>query len=201
MAIITFDCDEVLADLVKAMLERHDNTFFGVPLAWDDIVDYYIEYLPQFQDNKVSFAEAKHLFDETILDHGRVQPVAGMPALVADLKRQWHELYVITARGDELTTATINWIDQHYHGMFNDIILANHYNENKQCKGDLCHYVWSQLMVEDTIHNTEKVIAKNIPVIMPEKPWNKKYIATSDLIHKASDAEQIGQILVEKGFL
>jgi hypothetical protein len=37
MAVITFDCDEVLADLMKGMLRRHDNRFFGIPLVWDDM--------------------------------------------------------------------------------------------------------------------------------------------------------------------
>lgn len=56
-------------------------------------------------------------------------------------------------------------------------------------------------MIEDTIHNAEKVSAQNVPVIMPEKPWNALYVATSPLIHKASDYKQIEQILIEKGFL
>ena len=55
-------------------------------------------------------------------------------------------------------------------------------------------------MIEDTIHNAEKIIGKNIPVIMPDKPWNTLY-TPSPLIHKATDHIQIQQILVEKGFL
>jgi len=55
-------------------------------------------------------------------------------------------------------------------------------------------------MIEDTIHNAEKISAKNIAVIMPEKPWNMHY-ASSPLIHKATDHTHIQQILVEKGFL
>lgn len=56
-------------------------------------------------------------------------------------------------------------------------------------------------MIEDTIHNAEKVSAQNVPVIMPEKPWNALYVPSSTIIHKASDPGQIEQILVEKGFL
>jgi uncharacterized HAD superfamily protein len=201
MAVITFDCDEVLADLVKGMLCRHDNRFFGVPLVWDDIVDYYIEHLPQFKEHSISFDQAKQLFDEIIMDHKWVQPVEGMPALVSDLKRQGHELYVITARGDELTDATMTWIQTHYPDMFSDVILANHYNQkNKQCKGDLCHYLGSQIMIEDTMHNTQKVIAKNIPVIMPEKPWNKQY-ANDHRVYKAQDTDHIKELLIGKGLL
>jgi len=200
MAVITFDCDEVLADLIKGILSHHDNRFFGVPLLWDDIVDYYIEHLPQLKEHNISFDQTKQLFDDIIINHQRIQPIEGMPGLVTDLKRQGHELYVITARGDDLQEATIAWIEKHYSNIFSDIILANHYNENPRCKWDLCSYLWSQLMIEDTIHNAEKVSGKNVPVIMPEKPWNMRY-ASSPLIHKATDHAHIQQILVEKGFL
>jgi len=200
MAVITFDCDEVLADLVKAMLKYNDNTFFGVPMVWDDIVDYYIENLPQFAGKNISFDDGKHLFDETILDHKRIQPVEGMTTIVSNLKRQGHELYVITARWDELSDATTQWIEKHYPGMFSDIILANYYNEKKKCKWDICHYLWSELMFEDTIHNSEKVVAKDISVIMPTKPWNKHYMS-GNKIHKVDHVDQMEEILVEKGFL
>ena len=202
MAVITFDCDEVLADLVKAVLHRNNNSILWVPLQWDDIADYFIENMPQFREKNVSFLEAKALFDAVILDHGHVEPIAGMQSLIGSLKRQGHELYVITARGDELYDATIAWLDSHYSGMFSDIVLTNHYDKaKKQCKGDVCEYLWSQLMVEDTIHNSEKVIAKDIPVVIPHKPWNRDYRPVSDLIHKADDARHIEQILVEKGLL
>jgi phosphoglycolate phosphatase-like HAD superfamily hydrolase len=201
MAIITFDCDEVLAELVRSMLHRHDNTFLGIPLEWHEITDYYLENVPKIKEQNVSFATAKKIFDDAILDHDAINPVLGMPDIVRSLKQQWHELYVITARGDDLQEATIAWIEKHYPKMFSDIILANHYNENHRCKWDLCSYLWSQLMIEDTIHNAEKVSAQNVPVIMPEKPWNALYVATSPLIHKASDYKQIEQILIEKGFL
>lgn len=201
MAIITFDCDEVLAELVRSVLHRHDNTFLWIPLEWHEIVDYYLENIPKIKDQNVSFAMAKKVFDDIILDHATISPALGMQDIVAALKRQWHELYVVTARSDDLQEATTQWIEQHYPTMFSDIIFANHYGENSRCKWDICSYVWSQLMIEDTIHNSEKIIGKNIPVIMPDKPWNTLYIPSSPLIHKASDYKQIEQILVEKGFL
>lgn len=201
MAIITFDCDEVLAELVKSMLHRHNNTFLWIPLEWHEINDYYLENVEKIKEHNVSFAAAKQLFDHAILDHAAVNPVAGMQDIVRDLKRQWHELYVVTARADDLQEATVQWIQQHYPNMFSDIIMANHYNENKRCKWDICTYIWSQLMIEDTIHNAEKVSAQNVPVIMPEKPWNALYVPSSTIIHKASDPGQIEQILIEKGFL
>ncbi len=200
MAIITFDCDEVLAELIKSMLDRHNNTFLWIPLAWDEIVDYYVENIPKIKEQKISFDASKQVFDEVILDHGTISPVAGMDAIVRGLKNQWHELYVITARGDELQEATIQWIETHYPKMFSDIILANHYNENSRCKWDICHYLWSELMFEDTIHNSEKIIAKDIPVIMPNKPWNKGYESGNN-IHKVDRVEQMKEILVKKGFL
>lgn len=200
MAIITFDCDEVLAELVKSMLHRHNNTFMGIPLERHEIADYYLENIPKIKEHNISFDAAKSIFDDAILDHHAINPVTGMQDIVAALKQQWHQLYVITARGDDLTQATIDWIENHYPKMFNDIILANHYNENHRCKWDICSYLWSQLMIEDTIHNAEKIIGKNIPVIMPEKPWNMHY-ASAELIHKATDHTQIQQILVQKGVL
>lgn len=201
MAIVTFDCDEVLAELVKSILHRHDNTFLGIPLQWHEIADYYLENIPKIKEHNISFATAKSIFDDAILDHETINPVAGMSDIVNALKQQWHELYVITARGDDLQDATVTWIEKHYPHMFSDIIFANHYNDNPRCKWDICTYVWSQLMIEDTIHNAEKVSAQNVPVIVPEKPWNRKYTAMNTLIYKASDPTHIEQILVEKGFL
>lgn len=200
MAIITFDCDEVLAELVRSLLHRHNNTFLGVPLERHEIVDYYLENIPKIKEYDISFATAKSVFDEVILDHGAINPIVGMQDIVASLKQQWHQLYVVTARADELQESTIQWIENHYPKMFNDIILANHYNENHRCKWDICEYLWSQLMIEDTIHNAEKIIGKNIPVIMPDKPWNMHY-TPSPLIHKVTDHIQIQQILLEKWFL
>jgi len=49
MAILTFDCDEVLAQLISYLLEHHDNTFLGVPLTWDEIGHYHLENIPKVQ--------------------------------------------------------------------------------------------------------------------------------------------------------
>lgn len=88
MAIITFDCDEVLAELVRSMLHRHDNTFLGIPLEWHEITDYYLENVPKIKEQNVSFATAKKIFDDAILDHDAINPVLGMPDIVRSLKQQ-----------------------------------------------------------------------------------------------------------------
>ena len=88
MAILTFDCDEVLAELVRSVLHRHDNTFLGIPLEWHEIDDYYLENIPKIRDQKISFDTAKNVFDTVILDHQAINPVAGMQDIVRALKQQ-----------------------------------------------------------------------------------------------------------------
>jgi len=202
MAILTFDCDEVLAQLISYLLEHHDNTFLGVPLTWDEIGHYHLENIPKVQATWVSFNEWKKVFDDILLNHSvkKVNPVIWMQDIVSSLKKNGHELYVVTARWDDVNQVTLDRIEKHYPKMFSDVVFANHYNDKIVSKGEICKYLNSQLMFEDTIHNAEKIIGKNIPVIMPDKPWNTLY-TPSPLIHKATDHIQIQQILVEKGFL
>ena len=88
MAILTFDCDEVLAELVRSVLHRHDNTFLGIPLEWHEIDDYYLENIAKIRDQNISFDTAKNVFDAAILDHQAINPVAGMQDIVRALKQQ-----------------------------------------------------------------------------------------------------------------
>ena len=88
MSIITFDCDEVLAELVRSLLHRHNNTFLGIPLQWHEISDYYLENIPKIKDQNISFDTAKNVFDTAILDHGAINPIVGMQDIVSALKAQ-----------------------------------------------------------------------------------------------------------------
>lgn len=203
MSIITFDCDEVLAELSRYMLEHHDNTFLWVPLTWDEIVHYHFENIPKIQATGANFHEGKKVFDDILLNHSveKVVPVIGMQDIVWELKKKGHELYVVTARWDDINQVTLDWIEKHYPGMFSDVVFANHYNDKMVSKGEICRYLDSKLMFEDTIHNAESVAAENIPVIMPAKPWNTDYVDQHQHIIKVASPNEMKQILMRKWFL
>lgn len=203
MAIITFDCDEVLAELVRYLLKHHDNTFLWVPLNRDEIVDYHLENIPKIQELGVHFNEWKEIFDDILINHSveKVSPVIWMQDIVSWLKKQWHELYIVTARWDEVNQVTLDRTEKYYPGMFSDVVFANHYNDKIVSKGEICKYLNSQLMFEDSIHNAESVAAENIPVIMPAKPWNADYIDQHEHIIKVQSHDEMSVILRDKGFL
>lgn len=203
MAIITFDCDEVLAELVTYLLEHHDNTFLGVPLTWDELTHYHLENIPKIKETWINFNEWKKVFEDILINHSvdKVVPVFWMPDIVSSLKRQWHQLYVVTARADDINQVTLDWLEKHYPGMFSDVVFANHYNDRMISKGEICKYLNSKLMFEDTIHNAENVAAENIPVIMPAKPRNADYIDQHQHILKVENLSQMKDILMKKGFL
>ena len=136
MAIITVDCDEVLADTTRALLSYHHNVFCGIPLVWEDISNYHFEYLPQMIAGGLDRDMAAVMFNTFIAEQSleKVQPLPYIYDILFDLKKQGHTLYVITARHDAVKDVTLQRLDKHFPALFHDVVFTNYFTDAYTCK-------------------------------------------------------------------
>ena len=104
-----------------------------------------------------------------------MKPIEGAVEGIKEL-RENNELYIVTGRSSHTKETTYHQIISYFNDRFKEIHLSefNPYIGFKTPKFQFCKQIGIELMIED-IASTALEISKqcNIPVIMPNYPWNK----------------------------
>lgn len=94
---------------------------------------------------------------------------------VYSLSRMNKVLHVITARNEhDHKKDTGMWIQKYFPEIHQSHIhFANHHSEQNVPKYILCQSYGITLMIDDGLHNAEKLAENGIECILLDKPWNQ----------------------------
>jgi hypothetical protein len=162
---IAIDLDEVLVPFLKPLAQyhrrelpsgRHSYVFRKVfdcshEEAQEMIYDYYKS--PEF------------LFEK---------PILGAQRAMATIRPQVEKMYVVTGRQNAAREQTELWIDRHFPGVFDDVILTNTYTEHQIEKVDICRALSIGCLIDDSLDTCKDF-------------WENKMLA----VHFVGDGEKV----------
>lgn len=171
--IIGFDLDDVLLNFNDALFPYH-NKRFGTNYNRTHIKTFDLGELWQCSREEV---EKRILDFYHSQEHHEALPVEGAIEVINNLKDR-HDLFVITARPEELKHETLSWLEQHFPKMFKAVHFTNHFHgsNNRRAKGDVCLEIGVETFIEDSLHNANDVARLGIPVLLLDAPWNQEEI-------------------------
>lgn len=190
--IIGIDMDEVLAELVDYALEHHDYKIKWKIIKREDIIDYYIHHLVDYDLN---IEDALDWFKTALFSDNKTLKIKPVIWAIDKLKEHislWYSFKIVTARdGDLFWTYTKKWIKKHYPWIFEDIIFANHFSKKEKSKSQICIENNIFHMVEDNIDYALDLANSWIITFLIEKPWNKYRKETHSNIIKVKSWSEI----------
>lgn len=174
--IIAIDIDDVLSESVKDII-KYSNEHWGLSLKFKDYNEHFgIMW-------KVDHIEAKRRLDEYI-NSGVIFKYDHLKyafSVLNNLKKKY-KLVIITSRQRSLKEGTISWINEHFHGLFNeeDINFAGIWDnvDNKDTatvtKADISKRLKVDYLIDDQIKYCIGAVEVGIKVLLfGDYPWNK----------------------------
>ena len=169
---IGIDFDETVADSIKAIIALH-NEQYGTDYKKEEVTEYRVENVwggttEEWGAKLDDFLSAKNA--------KRLDPVPGAIPAIDALKSAGHELYIVTARGDEGVEATELWLEKHLPATFKGVHYGHGRSDDpakKREKADICRELGVELMIEDHIEVAKKCAAEGTKVLLLDQPWNQ----------------------------
>jgi uncharacterized HAD superfamily protein len=165
---IALDADDVLFPFVPHFC-KFLNWKYNLNLAEKDVHTYQM-----WKVYKVPMQQAIDDIDEFSETPAfkRIIPYKNSVEGVKQLK-ELDTLALVTSRRSRYKQYTENQIDNFFPGLFSQVLLGNSFPKSGKeiTKRELCNKANAWLMIEDS-KSYALDIAKDIPVIVPAKPWN-----------------------------
>lgn len=114
-----------------------------------------------------NFCESKY-FSEIL-------PIKGSQRMMNVLKKNGHNLVVVTGRVYSLTKKTEDWVGKFFPNVFSDIYHTNSYGESglRIKKSDMCKKLNMDLIIDDDFNHVVDCTNADIPVLVYSTPWNQ----------------------------
>ena len=103
-----------------------------------------------------------------------IKPIPGAREVLDELKKN-NDLYVITARSENIRKDTEEWIEKYYPNIFSKVYLTNHYalNGTETSKKKVCDSLDVDIFIEDNIKYAEECVGPNRKIYLLDYPWNQ----------------------------
>lgn len=186
---IAVDIDEILADCMTAIVTYYNQTH-GAALTLNDFRS--MRFSETWGGTDEEAIQIMYDFYQSPL-FKELKPIDGAKDALQILKRD-HELYVVTARTNDVTDLTLSWIEQHFPNTFTDIFLGNHYTQNggrSIPKSEICDAIGARALIEDTIDHALDCANDTRRVYLMRYPWNAAYTDLPDNIHGVQSWKEI----------
>jgi hypothetical protein len=94
-----------------------------------------------------------------------LKPIRGSQHAMSVFRSNCTKMYIVTGRQEEARPETERWIDQHFPGMFDDVILTNSFTPNEIKKVDVCRALNIGLIVDDNRQTCDECIESGMNAI------------------------------------
>ncbi len=187
---IGIDIDEVLSETVAGFLafynEEHDTHFF-----FDQIVEYSFSKIfnitPEAEKSELIAFFASTYFAE-------LATVSGSTEAIKKLSKNY-ELYAVSSRPPQLMKLTSDWLDKHFNGYFEEIILIDSHFDSSKNKSSVCIEKHLDYFVEDVLSYAEDCAMTELQVFLLDKPWNQSRIEDHNIIRVKNWSEIVDTII------
>ncbi|UFX83231.1 5' nucleotidase, NT5C type [Candidatus Absconditicoccus praedator] len=181
--IIGIDLDEVLSETVEHALKANDYKICGIPIRKEQINDYYIFRMKEFEGMQ---QEAVDFFGDFLLSEKakEIKPVDGAYEKLKELKSAGYTLNVVTARRDFLKDRTYEWLDKNLPSLISDVYFTNSFGDNQIKKSEVIKKIGADYMFEDNFEYAFDVASVGVKTFLLEKPWNANQTENTGLIKR-----------------
>ena len=194
---IACDCDEVLAYFVPALAEWH-NSEYGTTLNARDFHSYaFKEVWGGSHDETMAKMEA---FFKTPF-FLNIKPVENAFETLKRLSRRFR-FVVVTSRQHYLKTQTIEWINRHFPGIFDEILLGNHWTRSddrsaKITKQEMCAEAGACVLIDDsTKYALQCASSLDHVILFGHYAWNRGLGKVfSSNVHRVANWKEVENFL------
>lgn len=191
--VIAVDVDDVLYPFVPLLAEWH-NKMFPTDFKTSDFFSYSF--------NKVwggTREQAIHKVHDFHLDGGLsgCDRIMDSFEVLGALKKE-HRLVSVTSRPKEFEKATLEYIESCYPGIFDMVMLCNHYSKSgeEHNKADKCLELGAELIIDDSVKYTIEASQKDLKAILfGSYPWNKTIQPLPENVRRADNWKQVPDVL------
>jgi len=138
---IAIDVDEVLVPFVKPMA-----TWKKLSMPKEKCRYLYRDMfnITEKQSQKM----VQEFYESETFD--MLQPIQDSQSVIRLMRPHVDKMYIVTGRQDCVREKTQDWLDFHFPGMFDDVILTNSFTSFELQKYDICHALNLDTIVDDS---------------------------------------------------
>jgi|SRR3989344_2184276 len=190
--LLAFDLDDVLAETMKELVLFH-NDHYGTRHSFSDYTTYDHDQLWGCSREE---ADRRHVKFRSSSYFHRIVPVEMAVDAAKELRKK-HGLVIISARPEDIRTATEEWLNLYFKGIFSKVHFTNQYDLTAQprTKAQVCLKLGVDLMVDYALQHIDVCEAAGVPVILYDPPWNRngredyRVLNWVDLVRKIEQTE------------
>ncbi|KAK4564996.1 hypothetical protein RGQ29_006871 [Quercus rubra] len=197
--VVAVDVDEVLGNFVSAL-----NRFIADRYSSNHSVSEYHVY-EFFKIWNCSRDEADirvHEFFKTSYFKMGIQPLPGAQRALHKLSR-YCNLSIVTSRQNAIKDHTIDWIEKHYPGLFQEIQFGNHFalDGESRPKSEICRSLGAKVLIDDNPKYAIECAEAGIKVLLFDYensyPWCKiESVNQHPLVTKVYNWDEVEQQLI-----
>ncbi len=201
--IVAVDVDEVLGRFLESLnvyiMEEFPQRTFAVN-------DYFVYEFARVwnvspaESNRIvhEFFETRHFAD--------IAPIPGALESLERMKRSLNvRLNVVTSRQHVIKEPTIDWLEEHYGGVFDDVCFGNHFSMSgaSKKKSELCREIGAGVLIDDNLTYAIECAEAGIEVLLFDweggYPWsNQESAANADahpLVTRVRSWDEVEDVL------
>ncbi len=181
---IGFDLDDTKAPFNHPFIVGYINRKYGTQFTYEQITTQNYPECPAFKVLGWDLSRWKaevDAFSETE-EFKQLQPYPAILEGIRVLHAAGHTLSIVTGRdAGKLEAWTKHWLALHFAEIpFQHVIFTNHYGGGPKIKkSEACRAVGIDQYVEDHFDHVKDCASAQIPVVLIDRPWNRKVILPS----------------------
>jgi 5'(3')-deoxyribonucleotidase len=193
---IACDCDEVLAYFVPALARWHNETY-GTRLDASDFHSYTFKDV-WGGDHDETMSKMEMFFKTPYFKN--IKPVENAFETLKRLRGRFR-FVVVTSRQHYLKTQTIEWINRHFPGIFEEILLGNHWTRSddrsiKITKKEMCKKAGACVLIDDsTKYARQCALSLDHVILFGQYAWNRNVEPFKSNVHRVRNWSEVETIL------
>ncbi|XP_016476559.1 uncharacterized protein LOC107798113 [Nicotiana tabacum] len=173
--VVAVDVDEVLGNFVSALNEFIADRYS----SYYSVSEYHVyEFFKIWKCSRDEADIRVHEFFKTSYFKTGIHPIPGARQALQKMSR-FCNLSIVTSRQNAIKAHTIEWIERHYPGLFQDMHFGNHFALNGQsiAKSDICRSLGANVLIDDNPRYAIECAEAGIKVLLFDYensyPWSK----------------------------
>ncbi|KAF3613297.1 putative lariat debranching enzyme-like isoform X1 [Capsicum annuum] len=173
--VVAVDVDEVLGNFVSALNEFIADRYS----SYHSVSEYHVyEFFKIWKCSRDEADIRVHEFFKTSYFKTGIRPIPGAQQTLQKLSR-FCNLSIVTSRQNAIKDHTIEWIERHYPGLFQDMHFGNHFalNGKSIAKSDICRSLGANVLIDDNPRYAIECAEVGIKVLLFDYensyPWSK----------------------------
>lgn len=178
--VVAVDVDEVLGNFVSALNEFIADRYSSK----HSVSEYHVyEFFKIWNCSRDEADVRVHEFFKTSYFKKGIHPLPGAQSALHKLS-EFCNLSIVTSRQNVIKDHTIEWIEKHYPGLFQEIHFGNHFalDGKSRPKSDICRSLGAHVLIDDNPRYAIECADAGMRVLLFDYentyPWSKTHSAT-----------------------